>query len=90
MSDMLIDLQIIKSIDGSEQGMRDLYSNAFNSMINEGFFADKVLIVEGPSEQYSLPIYADILKYNFDENNISVVHSGGNCSMDRLLTHIPH
>ncbi len=52
---------------------------------NEGFFADKVVIVEGPSEQYALPIYADALGYNFDRNNIAVVHSDGKGQMDRLL-----
>ena len=54
-------------------------------MINEGFFADKVIIVEGPSEQYALPIYANALKYNLDRNDISVVHSDGKGQMDRLL-----
>ncbi|NIN69982.1 MAG: hypothetical protein GTO63_35930, partial [Anaerolineae bacterium] len=53
--------------------------------INEGFFADKVVIVEGPSEQYSLPIYADALGYDLDWHNVSVVHSDGKGQMDRLL-----
>ncbi|MGH7909736.1 MAG: TOPRIM nucleotidyl transferase/hydrolase domain-containing protein, partial [Thermodesulfobacteriota bacterium] len=43
------------------------------------------MIVEGPSEQYALPIYADALGYDLDRNNISVVHSDGKGQMDRLL-----
>jgi len=85
MNDMLVDLKIRKNVDGTEEGIRELYSNVFNPMINEGFFADKVVIVEGPSEQYSLPIYSDALGYNLDRNNVSVVHSDGKGEMDRVL-----
>ncbi|MFA5117792.1 MAG: AAA family ATPase [Candidatus Omnitrophota bacterium] len=82
---LLSDLKIRKGVVGTEEGIRELYSHAFNPMINEGFFANKIIIVEGPSEQYLLPIYADILGLDLDQNNISVVHSDGKGPMDRLL-----
>jgi predicted ATP-dependent endonuclease of OLD family len=85
MSTMMEDLKVRKGVDATEEGIREQYSHAFNPMINEGFFADKVVIVEGPSEQYALPIYADGIGYDLDRNNISVVHSGGKGQMDRLL-----
>jgi len=85
MSTMIEDLKVRKGVDATEEGIREQYSHAFNPMINEGFFADKVVIVEGPSEQYALPIYADGIGYDLDRNNISVVHSGGKGQMDRLL-----
>lgn len=85
MSTMIEDLKTRKRVDATEEGIREQYSHAFNPMINEGFFADKVVIVEGPSEQYALPIYADSLKYGLDRNNISIVHSDGKGQMDRLL-----
>ncbi len=85
MSTMIEDLKTRKEVDATEEGIREQYSHAFNPMINEGFFADKVVIVEGPSEQYALPIYADSLRYNLDRNNISIVHSDGKGQMDRLL-----
>jgi len=85
MSTMLRDLLLRKGVDGTDEGIRELYYNAFNPMINEGFFADKVVIVEGPSELYSLPIYSSAYGYNFDKNNVSVVHSDGKGQMDRLL-----
>jgi len=85
MSTMIEDLKARKGIDATEEGMREQYSNAFNPMINEGFFADKVVIAEGPSEQYALPIYAETLEYDLNRNNISVVHSDGKGQMDRLL-----
>jgi len=85
MTKILQDLKVRKGVDGTEEGIREQYSNTFNPMINEGFFADKVVIVEGPSEQYALPIYSDAIGYNLDRNNISVVHSNGKGQMDRLF-----
>jgi len=85
ISTMIEDLKARKGVDATEEGIREQYSHAFNPMINEGFFADKVVIVEGPSEQYALPIYADAFGYNLDRINISVVHSDGKGQMDRLL-----
>jgi len=85
MASMIEDLKVRKGVNATEEGMREQYAHAFSSMINEGFFADKVVIVEGPSEQYALSIYADILGYNFDRNNVSIVHCDGKGQMDRLL-----
>lgn len=75
--------------------MRDLYSHAYNPRRNEGFFASKIVLVEGATEEYSLPIYADALPdCAFDPQGISVVECGGKGSMDRLFRifnelHIP-
>ena len=65
--------------------MRDLYSHAYNPRRNEGFFASRIILVEGLTEEYSLPIYADALQgAAFDPLNISVVECGGKGTMDRL------
>ncbi|MBI4548381.1 MAG: ATP-dependent endonuclease [Ignavibacteriae bacterium] len=64
--------------------MRELYSHAYHPTRSEGFFAKSVILVEGPTEQYSLPIYADALGYPLDNLNISVVDCGGKGQMDRL------
>ena len=85
MSQMLQDLKIRKRVEATSQGIREQYANAFDSGISEGFFADKVVLVEGPSEQYTLPIYAKLLDYDFDRNNVAVVHGGGKGQLDRLL-----
>ncbi|HEY5123722.1 MAG TPA: AAA family ATPase [Ignavibacteria bacterium] len=85
ISDLLEDLKIRKNVEGTETGIRELYMNVFDNSIDEGFFADKVIIVEGQTEEYSLPVYADSLNYNFDRNNIAIVHSYGKCEIDRLL-----
>lgn len=77
------------------QSMRDRYSHAYNPRRNEGFFASKIILVEGLTEEYSLPIYADGLSgCVFDSGGISVVECGGKGMMDRLYRifnelHIP-
>ncbi len=63
---------------------RELYSNVFNPIINEGFFSDKIVIVEGLSEEYSIPIYAEIMGYDFDRNNVTIANAGGKFHIDRL------
>jgi hypothetical protein len=79
----------------TSESMRDLYSNAYNPRRNEGFFASKIILVEGVTEEYSLPIYADALEdCAFDPHGISVVECGGKGAMDRLFRvfnelHIP-
>ncbi|MGC7846856.1 ATP-dependent nuclease [Desulforudis sp. 1088] len=77
------------------ESMRELYSHAYNPRRNEGFFASKVILVEGLTEEYSLPIYADALpNCAFDPQGISVIECGGKGAMDRLFRvfnelHIP-
>jgi len=98
MSKMIQDIEVrFPNTKGSvtPESMRDRYSHAYNPRRNEGFFASKIVLVEGPTEEYSLPIYADALpNCAFDPQGISVVECGGKGSMDRLFRifnelHIP-
>lgn len=98
MVQMIEDLETrIPSLKGNvtANSIRDLYSHAYNPRRNEGFFASKIILVEGLTEEYSLPIYADALAdCAFDLQGISVVECGGKGAMDRLFRifnelHIP-
>lgn len=98
MPKMIQDLEArLPKLKGSvtPESMRDLYSHAYNPRRNEGFFASKIILVEGSTEEYSLPIYADaLLDCAFDPQGISVVECGGKGAMDRLFRifnelHIP-
>ena len=84
MTSILDDLKSRKKVDATPSSMREHYSNAFYPDASEGFFSDKVVIVEGPSEKYCLPIYARCLGFDFDKANIVIVHSDGKGQMDRL------
>ena len=89
MAKMIEDiLSRIPSLNGkvTAQSMRDRYSHAYNPRRSEGFFASKVILVEGTTEEYSLPIYADALpNCAFDPQGISVVECGGKGTIDRLF-----
>lgn len=50
----------------------------------EAFFARAVLLVEGPTEQAALPIYAAALGIDFDALGVSVVSAGGKAGLDAL------
>ena len=98
MSKMIEDIETrLPKLKGTvtSESMRELYSHAYNPRRNEGFFASKIILVEGVTEEYSLPIYADALpNCAFDPKGISVVECGGKGTMDRLFRifnelHIP-
>jgi putative ATP-dependent endonuclease of OLD family len=64
------------------QSMRERYRNFYGLEHNEAFFARKIVLVEGESEEYALPIYAKALGYDFDANGVSVVKARGKSSLD--------
>lgn len=68
----------------SEESMRDLYSHAYHPNRSEGFFAKRVVLVEGPTEHYALPIYASACGIELDALNVGIVDCGGKGQMDRL------
>jgi putative ATP-dependent endonuclease of the OLD family len=64
--------------------MREYYSHAYDPHRNEGFFARRIVLVEGDTEEYALPIYAEALGMSLDMLGVSVVQCGGKGPMDRL------
>jgi putative ATP-dependent endonuclease of OLD family len=71
-------------VKATPESLRELYSNAYHPMRAEGFFAKKIILVEGATEQYALPIYAEAAGHPLDNLNISVVDCGGKGPIDRL------
>jgi len=84
MEAMIKDLKARHGIDATDDSMRELYSHAYHPNRSEGFFAKSIILVEGATEQYALPIYAETAGHSLDSLNISVVDSGGKGTMDRL------
>jgi len=87
MSRMIEDIETrFQKLKGkvSAASIREHYAHVYNPTRNEGFFAKSVILVEGATEAYSLPIYAEALDLPFDVNNIGVVECGGKGPMDRL------
>lgn len=53
--------------------MLEKYHHICTPEHSEAFFANKIVLVEGATEQYAYSIYAQALGYNFDTNSISIV-----------------
>jgi predicted ATPase len=58
------------------ESVRERLRHVYDPYRNEGFLAKKVLLCEGPTERYALPIYFDALDYNLDRNGISIIDAG--------------
>jgi len=85
MESLIVDLKArYPSANPTPTSMREHYANAYHPMRAEGFFAKKVILVEGATEQYSLPIFAEAAGCLLDAMNIAVVDCGGKGPMDRL------
>lgn len=53
-------------------------ASKFNEELNEVFFAEKVILVEGPDDKIACRLALEKLGVGLDENNISIVDCGGN------------
>ncbi len=59
-------------------------------IVNEGFFADKIILVEGESDRAMLIAYAGQLGINLDRQGIAVIPVGGKTNLDRPYTVFDH
>jgi predicted ATP-dependent endonuclease of OLD family len=69
----------------SEESIREKYAHVYTPSRNEGFFAQKIILVEGPTEEYAFPTYSRALGYNLDHEGVSIINAGGKGILDRLL-----
>ena len=65
--------------------VRERFANAYNPTRNEGFFANRVILTEGPTEEYALPIYAKGIGWEMDQEACSVISCGGKHGIDPLF-----
>jgi putative ATP-dependent endonuclease of the OLD family len=69
----------------TELTVRERFSNAYNPTRNEGFFANRVILTEGATEEYALPIYAEGIRWSMDQDACSVISCGGKHGIERLF-----
>jgi putative ATP-dependent endonuclease of OLD family len=72
------------SVKVTSKSIREAYRNICCNSRNEGFFAQKVVLVEGSTEEFSLPVYFDVLGYNVDKHGVSIINAEGKGNLDRL------
>jgi putative ATP-dependent endonuclease of OLD family len=53
------------------------YANNSTSHILSGFFANKIILVEGPTEELALPVYFERLRFDPTEFGIEILGVGG-------------
>lgn len=68
----------------SHESMREQYGHAYTLSRNEGFFAKSLILVEGPTETYAIPIYAAAMGHDLDALSIGVIECGNKAQIDRL------
>lgn len=58
--------------------------NISDSETNKSFFAKKIVLVEGQTEKWMLPIYAKKEKLDFEKNNIEIVNASGKNNFEKF------
>lgn len=89
VSDFVQDLKIRQKIDSTEEDLFLRYKNAYENTgdtqkANEGFFAKKIILVEGQSETLLLPYLFDLVGFDFIKEGISIVRCGSKSEIDRF------
>ena len=89
VGDFVQDLKIRQKIDSTEEDLFLRYKNAYENTgdtqkANEGFFAKKIILVEGQSETLLLPYFFDLVGFDFIKEGISIVRCGSKSEIDRF------
>jgi predicted ATPase len=69
----------------TEESIRERYAHVYTPSRNEGFFAQRIILVEGPTEEYAVPIFCQALRYDLDREGVAIISAGGKGTLDRLL-----
>ncbi|HEV8712431.1 MAG TPA: AAA family ATPase [Candidatus Binatia bacterium] len=76
--------RLYPQVQMSENGLRERYRNICSLEHNEAFFANKIVLVEGETEEYALPIYTTARNYDFNAHGVSIVNAHGKSNLDQL------
>lgn len=86
----ITDLKVRKNIQSSKEDLflhfRNAYENTGDSQkANEGFFAKKIVLVEGQSESLILPYFFDLYGFDYIKEGVSIVRCGCKNEIDRFF-----
>jgi len=89
IDDFKQDLKIRTGHDTTDRDLLLHYKNAYENTgdtqrANEGFFAKKIILVEGQSEVLLLPYFFDLIGFDFIKEAVSIVRCGGKNEIDRF------
>lgn len=85
----MVDLRLRKGINTDEANIMLQYKNAYEETgdtqkANEGFFAKKIILVEGQSESLVLPYLFEKLNYDYIGKGVTIVRCGDKEELDRF------
>ncbi|WP_430814000.1 ATP-dependent nuclease [Carboxylicivirga sp. RSCT41] len=63
-------------IDIDKESLKDRFNHIIDESKNEGFFAKKIILIEGETEKYALPNYFQALGFDIDMNRIALISAG--------------
>jgi predicted ATP-dependent endonuclease of OLD family len=72
-------------IDIDELSIRHRYHHLIDETKNEGFFAKKIVLIEGETEKYALPNYFTSKGFDIDTNRIALICAGSVDTITYLL-----
>jgi predicted ATP-dependent endonuclease of OLD family len=75
----------IYGIEIDELSIRHRFHHLIDETKNEGFFAKKIVLIEGETEKYSLPNYFRSKGFDIDTNRISLINAGSVDTISYLL-----
>ncbi|WP_316809222.1 ATP-dependent nuclease [Pedobacter agri] len=83
------DLEIRTGIQSTAENILLYHKNAFEETgdtqkANEGFFAKKILLVEGQSESLLIPYFFDLIGYDYLTDCLTIVRCGSKGEIDRF------
>ena len=86
----IVDLKKRKDIESTGDDLLLRYKNAYENTgdtqkANEGFFAKKIILVEGQSESLLLPYFFDLISFDYIKEGISIVRCGCKGEIDRFF-----
>lgn len=83
------DLTVRPRITTTPEELLLRYKNAYENtgdtqMANEGFFAKKIILVEGQTESLLLPLFFDHNAFDYVKEGVSIVRCGNKSEIDRF------
>lgn len=75
--------QVFTSIEFTEDGLKSRLQRIMTPWMNEGFFSDVVVLVEGEDDRASIIGTAKSLEHTFESMGISVIPCFGKTSLDK-------
>ncbi len=69
----------------NEKSIRHRFYHLIDETKNEGFFAKKIILIEGETEKYSLPNYFKAKGFDIDTNRIAMISAGSVDNISYLL-----